>query len=86
MHLIKTAAAAVAIGLLAACATPQEKAANAQAEASKAQAANSKQQEKIAKQRLDLVSKYQACVKDAGSDQQKAAACDSYLKAAEALK
>jgi hypothetical protein len=29
---------------------------------------------------------YQKCVKDAGSDQAKAVACESYLKAAEALK
>jgi hypothetical protein len=43
-------------------------------------------QERVAQQRLNLVDKYQKCVRDAGSDQSKAVACESYLKAAEALK
>jgi len=79
MDFVKLLSAAALIGVLAACATPQEKAANAQAGASKAQ-------EQIAKQRLELIAKYQTCIKNAGDDQQKAAACDSYLKAADALK
>ena len=79
MDLIKMVCLATTVGLLAACATPQERAADAQADASRAQ-------EKIAQQRLDLVAKYQKCVNDAAGNQQKAAACDSYLKAAEALK
>ena len=79
MHPIKILAIAAACsGLLAACSTPQERAADAQADAYKAQ-------EDIAKRRLELVNKYQKCVSDAGADQQKAAACDSYLKASEAL-
>ena len=79
MDSIKMACAALALGLLGACASPQDKAANAQADAAKAQ-------ERVANERLELVNKYQKCVKDAGDDQQKAAACDSYLKAADALK
>ena len=79
MNLIKMVSLATIIGLLAACSSPQEKAAEAQEDASRAQ-------EKIAKQRLELVAKYQKCVTDAAGDQQKAAACDSYLKAADALK
>lgn len=79
MELIKTLCMALCIALLAACSTPQDRAAEAQEGAYDAQ-------EKVAKQRLELVDKYQRCVKDAGGDQQKAAACDSYLKAAEALK
>lgn len=43
-------------------------------------------QEKVAKERLDLVSKYQSCVKKAGNDREKIEACDSYLRAAESLK
>ena len=43
-------------------------------------------QERVAQQRLNLVDKYQKCVRDAGSDQSKAVACQSYLKAAAALK
>ena len=79
MGLTKILSVAAAIMLVAACATPEERAANAQADAAKAR-------EKIAKERLSLVAKYQKCVKDAGADQQKAAACESYLKAADALK
>ena len=79
MDCVKLLGAATLIGLLAACSTPQERAADAQA-------AESKAQENIANERLKLVAKYQACIKDAGNDQQKAAACDSYLKASEALK
>jgi hypothetical protein len=78
MNLIKTLGIA-SIGLLAACSSPQDRAAEAQEGAYKAQ-------EQVAKQRLELTEKYQKCIKDAGGDQQKAAACDSYLKAAEALK
>ena len=78
MDILKLLGALTLIGLLAACATPQEKAADAQA-------AEAQAQEKIAKERLNLITKYQACVKDAGADQQKVAACDSFLKAAQAL-
>ena len=79
MNLPKLAMVSMIIGLLTACSTPQERAAEAQAGASKAQ-------EQVAKRRLQLVDQYQACVKDAAGNQQKAAACDSLLKAAEALK
>jgi outer membrane biogenesis lipoprotein LolB len=79
MSLIKIVIVTAAIGLLASCSSPQDKAAAAQEDASKAEA-------KIAKQRLELINKYQACVANAAGDQQKAAACDSYLKAADALK
>jgi uncharacterized lipoprotein YajG len=79
MDPIKTLGLAMCIALLAGCSSPQDKAAKAQEGAYTAQ-------ENVAKQRLELTDKYQKCVKDAGGDQQKAAACDSYLKAAEALK
>ena len=70
---------AAVMGLLAACSSPQKDAARAQEGAFEAQ-------EKVAKQRLELVEKYQACVDEAAGDQLKVDACDSYLKAAEALK
>ena len=62
--------------------------------AEKAQKDSYKAQENVANQRLELVEKYQECMKDAaeaseedGSDQAtREEACDSYLKAAEALK
>ena len=63
---------AIIVGMTLACSTPQDKAYKAQ--------------EKVHKERLELVEKYQKCMKDAGEDEQKKAACDQYLKAAEALK
>jgi homoaconitase/3-isopropylmalate dehydratase large subunit len=79
MDMIKILGVATCLGALAACTTPQERAADAQADAFEAQ-------EGVAKKRIHLVEQYQSCVNAAGGDQQKAAACDSYLKAAEALK
>ena len=79
MRVFKLLGMTMAVVLMAACSSPQERAAEAQADSYKAQ-------ESVAKERLNLVGKYQACVKDAGGNQQKAAACESYLKAAEALK
>ena len=62
----------VIAGLTFGCASPQEKAAKAE--------------ETVHKERLKLVSEYQKCLKKAGSDKAAIEACDSYLKAAEALK
>lgn len=67
------------IASLTACGSSERQADRAQERAYEAQ-------ERVAEERLNLVNKYQKCVKDAGSDQTKAAACESYLKAAEALK
>jgi len=79
MHFVKIIGIVGAIGLLTACSSPQDRAAEAQEGSYEAQ-------EKVAQERLKLVNQYQSCVKDAAGDQQKAAACESYLKAAEALK
>ena len=79
MRPVRLLTAAAVMGLLAACSSPQEDAARAQEGAFEAQ-------EKVAKQRLELVEKYQVCVDEAAGDQLKVDACDSYLKAAEALK
>jgi hypothetical protein len=79
MKLLEALSAGGVICALAACTSPQDRAAEAQQGAYKAQ-------EQVARQRMDLVNKYQACMKAAGADQAKAAACDSYLKASEALK
>lgn len=67
------------VGLLSACGSSERQADRAQERAYEAQ-------ERVAEERLNLVGKYQKCVKDADGDQAKAAACESYLKAAEALK
>ena len=79
MNFVKVVSVALLIGLLTACSTPQDRAAKAQQRSYEAQ-------EKVAKERLKLVDQYHACVKEAGDDRQKATACDSYLRAAEALK
>jgi len=67
------------VGLLAACSTPQDGAAGAQERSNEAQ-------EKVAKERFELVDKYQTCVKEVAGDKLKSEACNSYLRAAEALK
>lgn len=79
MRFVKLAGLAALVAILGACSSPQERAAEAQEDAYKAQ-------ENVAKKRLQLVDQYQSCIKGAAGNQQKAAACDSYLKAAEALK
>jgi hypothetical protein len=79
MRQVQILTAAVFMGLLAACSSPQEDAAKAQEGAFEAQ-------EEVARQRLELVEKYQACVEEAAGDNLKIEACDSYLRAAEALK
>lgn len=67
------------LGLLAACSTPEKDAARAQKRSYEAQ-------EDVAKERLKLVEEYQDCVEDAEGDALRIEACDSYLRAAEALK
>jgi outer membrane biogenesis lipoprotein LolB len=79
MRHIRLLTAAAVMALLAACSSPQKDAAKAQEGAFEAQ-------ERVAKERLELVEKYQTCVDEAAGDQLKVDACDSYLKAAEALK
>ena len=69
----------VFMGLLAACSNPQKDAARAQKHSYEAQ-------EEVTRQRLELVDKYQQCVKNAAGDALKVEACDSYLRAAETLK
>ena len=52
----------------------------------RAQKGSYEAQENVANERLRLIDEYRQCVEEAGEDQQKVEACDSYLKAAEALK
>jgi|APTNR8051073442_1049403.scaffolds.fasta_scaffold02588_4 hypothetical protein len=67
------------VGLVAGCGSSDRRSNRAQDRMYEAQ-------ERVADERLNLVNKYQGCVKDAGGNQTKAAACESYLKAADALK
>jgi hypothetical protein len=65
--------------MLGACSSPEGRAAQAQEGAYKSQ-------QKVADEPLKLAHRYQACVNSAGGDKQKEAACESYPKAADALK
>ena len=67
------------VALFSGCSSSERQADRAQERAFEAQ-------ERVAQQRLNLVEKYQKCVGSAGSDPMKAAACESYLKAADALR
>ena len=51
-----------------------------------AQKRSYKSQSKVHQERLNLVDEYKKCLDKAGDDNLKIEACDSYLKAAEALK
>ena len=79
MRYVRLAALAATVGALAACSTPQEKAAKAQEKSAKADL-------EIKNQRLKLLDDYKACVEDAGEDRAKLETCDQTLKAIEALK
>jgi hypothetical protein len=78
MRPIKVFACLASLAVLAGCSSPQDRAAKAQEQSYEAQ-------EEVARQRLELVDKYQACVDEAAGETQKVEACDSYLRAAEAL-
>ena len=45
-----------------------------------------KSQQKVNEERLELIDKYQKCMKKAEGDKEKEAECEKHLKAAEALK
>ncbi len=79
MKHVKILAGLAVLGMLAGCSSPQDRAAKAQVRSYEAI-------EKAAQERLELVDKYQDCVKEAAGDNEKIEACDSYLKAAEALR
>jgi hypothetical protein len=72
MRLVKILLVVFVAGIIFACASAQEKAA--------------KSEEAVNKERLELIDKYQKCVKKAGEDKDKEAKCEQYLKAADALR
>ena len=72
MRLTVIVASLAILGLLGACSSAEDDAARAQ--------------EEVAQERLKLVEQYQDCVDDADGDAEELESCDSYLKAAEALK
>ena len=79
MRYARVIACVMLIGFLAACSDPHGDAARAQKQTYEAQ-------EEVVTERLALVEKYQTCVEEASGDVQMIEACDSYLRAAEALK
>lgn len=79
MRFLLIASGIAIVTTLAACSSPQDRAARAQEQSYEAQ-------EEVARHRLELVDKYQECVEEAASNAAKIEACDSYLRAAEALK
>lgn len=72
MKLLKILLVVIAAGTIMACQNAQDRAA--------------KSQEEVNRERLELVDKYQKCIKKAEKDKEKEAECEQYLKAAEALK
>jgi hypothetical protein len=72
MKLLKILLVVIVAGMIMACQNAQDRAA--------------KSQEKVNRERLELVGKYQECIKKAEKDKEKEAECEQYLKAAEALK
>ena len=72
MKLLKILLVVIVAGTIMACQSAQDKAA--------------KSQEEVNRERLELVNKYQECIKKAEKDKEKEAECEQYLKAAEALK
>jgi len=79
MWYLRTFAGLVLLAAVAGCSSPEERAAAAAESASEAE-------EEVARRRLELVDKYQTCIEEAAGDAMKAEACESYLKAADALK
>jgi len=72
MRVAMTLCSAIVIILIAGCSSPQKRTQQAESRTSE--------------ERLRLVEQYKDCVNKAGEDKQKVEACDSHLKAAEALK
>ena len=72
MKLLKILMVVIVAGTIIACQSAQDKAA--------------KSQEAVNRERLELVDKYQKCIEKAEKDEEKAAECEQYLKAADALK
>lgn len=72
MKLVKIFLLIAVVGLLIGCQSAQDKAARSQ--------------EAVNRERLELVDKYQKCMKKAEQDKEQQAECEQYLKASEALK
>jgi len=72
MKLLKILLVVIVAGTIMACQSAQDRAAKSQGE--------------VNRERLELVDKYQECIKKAEKDKEKEAECEQYLKAAEALK
>ena len=72
MKLVKIFLVVIVAGTIIACQSAQDNSA--------------KSQEAVTRERLELVDNYQKCIEKAEKDEEKAAECEQYLKAADALK
>ncbi len=77
---------AVVVGALAACASPQDKAAKGQEKAADWQDKAAKADPEPREERMKRLDEYKACVEEAGDDRAELEACDRTLKAVDALK
>ena len=73
MRCAKIIACAMLIGFLAACSNPHR-------DAAKAREQTHKVQEEVAGERLELVDRYQTCMKKTSANNEKIEASDSYFK------
>lgn len=76
----------VALCALAACSSPEEKAAEAQQEAAEAQKEAAEADTELKQERLKMLEEYKDCVQKAQEDKKDTASCDYLLKAVEATK
>ena len=79
MKVVKTLIVVCFVVMIVACGHRERQANKATRKAADSQAA-------VSQERLKLIEDYKKCVEQAGEDRNKVEACDTYLKAAEALK
>ena len=79
MKIVKTLIVVCFMVMIVACGHRERQALKATRKAADSQSA-------VSQERLKLIEDYKKCVEKAGEDRNKVEACDTYLKAAEALK
>lgn len=83
---LKRLTVVLAFFALAACSSPEEKAAEAQEEAAEAQKEAYEADTEIKQERLKMLQEYKDCVQKAQEDKKDTASCDYLMKAVEATK
>lgn len=85
-HTLRLLPVVVALCALAACSSPEEKAAAAKQEAAEAQKEAYQADTEMKQERMKLLEEYKACVKKAQDENKDVESCDYLLKAVEATK